>query len=599
MLMLRCLVIICVLSVHVQPVWGDEYSYHYDIVIEQVDGQYVYELESTRKVKITQDHSSFSGFVEHELFYAPIEHVEFSASRSDAEDAADFRFVEIERKDVFLDDSRVLVVGFPDVEPGDVCEASVWRQPADIQWFPMLRVPADEHVVEFVVHIEHPENVEIIPQLSALGLPIELTYESNSGETTVSLSSEVQPIQLDFFDHTINSAMVLFEVTSNNKLLNAVTPASFVEWYFNLFPDSYEQLTDTDSFVVEQKAKFGASAIDSMYSFVSTQVRYIADERSIHGFVPRHPDSVLQWRYGDCKDKAFLFAEMCRNTNKKVVPVLVNTNSNASFESKTHVHLYNHVIAAVIDEQDTMYVDPTSRTLEYGLIWPSLRGKSVLILDPLRPVLTTIPSVDSTSSIAIEVNLEQTTQDSSSCKMKLKGIFGSWANTVFQTATPKEQFAFLEFLMGQQMEKVSLVGLDSFRFAAGTMSIDCKVDVSALLIESKSKTYVRVMPFHAVREQELQRIKDSLPMYFDGITNISLTLLLGKNYTEVDGNSVDVSYENFGFTSSIQHNIGNGVVAKFTRYCKTPIVTVGQKTDYAQVLAAMQTASRNVYTLKH
>jgi transglutaminase-like putative cysteine protease len=60
--------------------------------------------------------------------------------------------------------------------------------------------------------------------------------------------------------------------------------------------------------------------ISAIYSYVSTQIRYISVSFGIGRYQPHNADRVLENQYGDCKDKHTLLATMLKAEGIEGVP---------------------------------------------------------------------------------------------------------------------------------------------------------------------------------------------------------------------------------------------------------------------------------------
>ncbi|HEU5397424.1 MAG TPA: DUF3857 domain-containing protein [Verrucomicrobiae bacterium] len=94
--------------------------------------------------------------------------------------------------------------------------------------------------------------------------------------------------------------------------------------------------------------------------FVQTKVRYLGVEFGPNSYVPTDPAKVLQRRFGDCKDKAFLLCTLLQGLGFDASPVLVS----AGFRQRLPVllpapHDFDHVIVRVVVGRKTFWLDPT------------------------------------------------------------------------------------------------------------------------------------------------------------------------------------------------------------------------------------------------
>lgn len=90
---------------------------------------------------------------------------------------------------------------------------------------------------------------------------------------------------------------------------------------------------------------------EALVAFARRQVRYVAVEVGIGGYRPSAPQEVLERRWGDCKDKAFLLVDLLREVGIQAWPVLIQAGEadrvDRDFPSPNE---FNHAIVAVSAE---------------------------------------------------------------------------------------------------------------------------------------------------------------------------------------------------------------------------------------------------------
>lgn len=80
-------------------------------------------------------------------------------------------------------------------------------------------------------------------------------------------------------------------------------------------------------------------------TFVQDEIRYLSVNLEFGGQIPAAPGVVLGRRFGDCKDKAFLLAQLLRRLGVPARPVLVNTALQKAVDDLLPmVNAFNHVI---------------------------------------------------------------------------------------------------------------------------------------------------------------------------------------------------------------------------------------------------------------
>lgn len=122
--------------------------------------------------------------------------------------------------------------------------------------------------------------------------------------------------------------------------------------------------------------------MDTIFRWVQANIKYIAFEDGINGYVPRACSSVMKNRFGDCKDMGNLLVEMLNHASVSGAKVAwVGTRDIPYLMSEIPTPLAcNHVIC-VVDKGDGSYyyLDATSAEGSYLLPPQSVQGKELLI----------------------------------------------------------------------------------------------------------------------------------------------------------------------------------------------------------------------------
>src|SRR6185436_505411 len=87
---------------------------------------------------------------------------------------------------------------------------------------------------------------------------------------------------------------------------------------------------------------------EALVAFARRQVRYVAVEVGIGGYRPGSPQEVLERRWGDCKDKAFLLVDLLREAGIEAWPALLRAGAGNRMDSEfPSPNQFNHAIVAV------------------------------------------------------------------------------------------------------------------------------------------------------------------------------------------------------------------------------------------------------------
>jgi transglutaminase-like putative cysteine protease/mannose/fructose/N-acetylgalactosamine-specific phosphotransferase system component IIC len=106
--------------------------------------------------------------------------------------------------------------------------------------------------------------------------------------------------------------------------------------------------------------------VQATLDFVQNDIRYLGIEFGPNSYHPTDPVTVLQRRFGDCKDKAFLLCTLLRGLGYEATPVLVATGFRHTLPDLLPApHDFDHVIVRFYAYGKTWWLDPT-RQYQHG-----------------------------------------------------------------------------------------------------------------------------------------------------------------------------------------------------------------------------------------
>lgn len=145
--------------------------------------------------------------------------------------------------------------------------------------------------------------------------------------------------------------------------------------------DNEEELTkvleklDLSELSEKQKVK-------KVFEWVQNNIKYIAIEDGLGGFIPRNPDLVMNRRYGDCKDMATLIVQMLSMLDIEAHKVWIGTDEIPyTYRELPSPLVDNHMIAAYYDKEENeyIYLDGTDSKVTFGFPTQFIQGKEALI----------------------------------------------------------------------------------------------------------------------------------------------------------------------------------------------------------------------------
>lgn len=245
--------------------------------------------------------------------------------------------------------------------------------------------------------------------------------------------------------------------------------------------------------------------IDTIASWVRNNIRYVAIEHGDYGMQPDAAESVFDKRYGDCKGSANLIRVMLNSVGIDGRLVWIGTEGDVtgSWTDKPSLAAGNHMIAAAILPDTTIFIDGTITNAPKGLIPSSIAGQECLIQNGDRYIVATVP--DGPSDIgSIVLNADMTIDP--------KGLVGRYEatylgqdrmaleNALAGLSAPKRK-AVLELLLAYGRKGITP---DSISVATASvnapLSTVCytETDPSGVRTLSSGKTYLVTRPLRTV-----------------------------------------------------------------------------------------------------
>jgi len=156
----------------------------------------------------------------------------------------------------------------------------------------------------------------------------------------------------------------------------------------------------------------------AIYTWVQNNIKYVAFEDSLGGFVPREASEVYRRRFGDCKDMAGLLRAMCSAAGMDARYVWIGTRDLPYSYNLTPVpSVFNHMICAVKVNGKWEFLDGTDGSIPYGVIPYGIQGKEALI-GHTADAYEVVKMPENNSSLSTEV-------DSSFIKINEYAVLGN------------------------------------------------------------------------------------------------------------------------------------------------------------------------------
>jgi hypothetical protein len=164
------------------------------------------------------------------------------------------------------------------------------------------------------------------------------------------------------------------------------------KWYASLARKQYKLSSGNRQLVGEMVAHCPSArdTVRTVYQYIQRKTRYVAISLGIGGYQPREAESVITTGYGDCKDLSTLFITMLESIGREAFPVLIRTSDEGSVLADFPSNQFNHAIACVPADSDTLWLDCTCAYCPFGeLPWQDEGCRSLVVTGDTAVLIST------------------------------------------------------------------------------------------------------------------------------------------------------------------------------------------------------------------
>jgi hypothetical protein len=138
--------------------------------------------------------------------------------------------------------------------------------------------------------------------------------------------------------------------------------------------------------------------ISTIFYWVQDNIRYIAFEDGLAGFVPDNCQNVFNNLYGDCKGMANLTKEMLKSIGYDARLTWIGTDRIAYDGTIPSLSTANHMICVVYpdstDKTKKYFLDGTEKFIALGDYAKRIQGRTVIIEDGNKYIVDSVPTFD-------------------------------------------------------------------------------------------------------------------------------------------------------------------------------------------------------------
>ena len=303
-----------------------------------------------------------------------------------------FGEADVPSRGIFYDDSKTLSFTFDGVVKGAKSEYSYTELYSDPKFlgknFFVYGIPA----LHSEVAITFPEGVEIGYRLFNVDTNrVKFIKEERRGKITYRwVGKDLEPKKSfgngPHYSYYGPHVILYLKKVQLKKEAIEVLPdvAALYNWYYSLVKDVNQEKNEVLKGIVDSLVTTKQSDDEKarrIFNWVQDNIKYVAFEDGMGGFVPRPASLVCERRYGDCKDMASIITEMLGYAGVKANLTWIGSRDIPYRYTEVNTpSVDNHMIASYKNEKGkTVFLDAVGYYTPYGYPTAFIQGKEALI----------------------------------------------------------------------------------------------------------------------------------------------------------------------------------------------------------------------------
>jgi transglutaminase-like putative cysteine protease len=323
----------------------------------------------------------------------------------------EFKTQSSQNREIFYDDSKETTFNYPQVMKGSISHVETVHYNKDIRFLSSFYFSNHLPVQNATYSITYPENVDVRYLIRNDEKKVISVKESRKGNKK---KLEFTATGIKNYEHFGDGTSIAYyamhvivyvaSYQTEGKTIPVFSSLDELYKWNSGFLKNINQETDdnlkriTDSICYDKKTDLAKA--QAIYSWVQHNVKYVAFEDGLEGFVPRQAADVCTKRYGDCKDMASILTAMLRISGLKACFAWVGTRSIPYRYSEVPLPVTdNHMICALKVDESWIFLDATDPNCIFGMPTSGIQNKEALIsISPEKYELVNVPVMPAVKS---------------------------------------------------------------------------------------------------------------------------------------------------------------------------------------------------------
>ncbi|HVS97412.1 MAG TPA: DUF3857 domain-containing protein [Puia sp.] len=510
-----------------------DHTLHYRITLK--DGLPVVASEESQKILYLSAESG-AYFSKYAFYHSGFHQVQqFSAYTLTADSkkikVTDFKTTDSKSNGVFFDDVKETSFDFPGVTQGSVGTLETSMLHKDPHMLSPFFFTRSIPVVHTELKITFPKEMTIRYVLKGNDTGrIAFTRETRHGETVYTFEARDLPAEKPYADAPDNNwyaTHVVFYIEKyadgQGRTVDYLTnPGDLYHLYHGYIQNinkeagpELRRLVDSlcrDTRSPEEKAR-------RIYGWVQQNIKYIAFEQGMEGYIPRDGNLVCSRRFGDCKDMSSILTLMLRTAGIPAWYTWIGTRDLPYTYTETPLPIVDdHMICTIRLNDKYIFLDGTDPNCIFGMPTEAIQDKQALLaLDDSTYKIITVPIPPKEANLLTDTTILSLAGDElkGTISIDYAGYFSNQLRDMLAYSEPKDVEDQMRSRFNRGSDKFRL---DSFRIGDAVDKAHTRLTASFTLQDYAKhlgdEWFINLNLFKFYQHEEIDYPKRKMPIEF-------------------------------------------------------------------------------------
>jgi Domain of Unknown Function with PDB structure (DUF3857)/Transglutaminase-like superfamily len=443
----------------------------------------------------------------------------------------DFKTASSTSGGIFYDDVKETNFDFPALAPGAIGNLEVSKIHKDPHLLSPFYFTRAVPVIKGELKITFPKEMAVKYVIKGNDQnKVQFTEETRRGEVTYTFSVKDLPGEKRYADAPDNSYYALHVIFYVEKYQDE--KGDYVHYLSNtddLYKLNHSFLKGVNTKVSPELKQVVDSIIKNapsteekarrIYKWVQTNIKYVAFEDGMGGFVPRDASLVCTRRFGDCKDMSSILTVMLNAGGVPAYYTWIGTRNLPYHYSETPLPIVdNHMISTIRLNEQYLFLDGTDDNCVFGTPSEAIQGKEALVaINDTAYKILTVPVPPKEKNILVDSTFIELTDNGikGNIKLNLSGYYAMDMHSLLTHTNGKDQEKYFKTRFNRGSNKFRL---DKFEIGDQSdfnhLSFTAQFDLQGYARKIADEWYLNLNLFKHYEHEEIDYPKRKMPIEF-------------------------------------------------------------------------------------